>query len=365
MDTQDRKSAGGKATEGRSKLPINYPLTHEEWLLAIKELRPRERDVLYYIRTLDPFGTKQIELGVRAIAKDIGCDASTVSRALKVLWDKGYIDLEMLQVRVKLKTKGLLFESQSFEPKLLSPDNSVAYRSTVLPTDNKLDRETTPKQNLENAETLSGKALEGDLENHHHVPITDQTYLNKTNTGKTPTHHPVADEQAGYLVQFLEILDQSGIRPNQNITKVIKQTLEKCGLPEGRTRLRNALTAVTEQMAEGTVTNPAGLFVSAVRRGFTANQAKRAARERGQAEFAALPPTTPIAPPVIDLQSAEMAIDQALMQGDRSFAWAKLQALWDAGSTDHQRQQLEALLHLRNDWGFECSRLGVQDGRPA
>jgi hypothetical protein len=362
MDTQDSKSASSKPTESRSKLPVNYPLTHEEWLTAVKELRPRERDVLYYIRTLDPFGSKPMELGVRAIAKDIGCDASTVSRALKVLWDKGYIDLEMLQVRVKLKTKGLLFESQSFEPKVLSTDNGVVYRSRALPPDNKVDRETTLEQNLENAESHTPKALERDLKNQPHVPITNQTYLNKTNTGKTPTHHPVEDKQGGCLVQFLEALDQSGIRPNQNITKVVKQTLEKCGLPEGRTRLRNALTAVTEQMAEGTVTNPAGLFVSAVRRGFTANQAKRTAREREQARSETVPLTASAYQPMVDLRSAEMTIDQALMQGDRGFARAKLQALWDMGAS---RQELEELLQLRSDWRFEYRESGVWDGQPA
>jgi 2-hydroxychromene-2-carboxylate isomerase len=114
-------------------------------------------------------------------------------------------------------------------------------------------------------------------------------------------------------------------------------------------------------MAEGSVTNPAGLFVSAVRRGFTANEAKRTAREREKERFEEVQLTSRVYQPVVDLRSAEMSIDQALMQGDRGFAQAKLQALWDAGTNC---QDIEDLLRLRSDWNFQCSNdAGVQDGR--
>lgn len=70
---------------------LYYPLTCSEWLDAVRRLRPAERDVLYYLRTIDPFG-KGIDIGVREIAGVLGYNPGTVSKALKVLHDREYID---------------------------------------------------------------------------------------------------------------------------------------------------------------------------------------------------------------------------------------------------------------------------------
>ncbi|MFL9458363.1 MarR family transcriptional regulator [Tolypothrix bouteillei VB521301_2] len=88
-----------------------YPLQHEEWLKACRELTPAQRDVLYYIRTIDPrnYG---IEINSAEIARQLSSlehtvHRQTVSRALKELDAKGFIDLELLQVKAKVKPKGL------------------------------------------------------------------------------------------------------------------------------------------------------------------------------------------------------------------------------------------------------------------
>jgi Fe2+ or Zn2+ uptake regulation protein len=87
-----------------------YPLQHEEWLRACQELTPSQQQVLYYIRTLDPYGD-----GVKVTAAEIARKLSTkkktvhrqtVSRALKELDAKGFIDLELLEVQVKINPKG-------------------------------------------------------------------------------------------------------------------------------------------------------------------------------------------------------------------------------------------------------------------
>lgn len=88
-----------------------YPLQHEEWLRACWELTPAQKDVLYYIRTLDPYGDG-VELSVSAIARKLSTEnkevhRSTISRALKALDEKGFIDLEMLKVKVKILAGGL------------------------------------------------------------------------------------------------------------------------------------------------------------------------------------------------------------------------------------------------------------------
>ncbi|AFZ28517.1 hypothetical protein Cylst_6280 (plasmid) [Cylindrospermum stagnale PCC 7417] len=88
-----------------------YPLQHEEWLKACRELTPAQRDVLYYIRTIDPYN-HGIDINAAEVARQLSAPErivhrQTVSRALKELDAKGFIDLELLQVRTKVKPKGL------------------------------------------------------------------------------------------------------------------------------------------------------------------------------------------------------------------------------------------------------------------
>jgi DNA-binding MarR family transcriptional regulator len=72
-----------------------YPLQHEEWLKACRELTPAQRDVLYYIRTIDPYN-QGIDVNCAEIARQLSgteriVHRQTVSRALKTLIAKGYL----------------------------------------------------------------------------------------------------------------------------------------------------------------------------------------------------------------------------------------------------------------------------------
>jgi DNA-binding MarR family transcriptional regulator len=72
-----------------------YPLQHEEWLRACQELKPAQKDVLYYIRTLDPYN-QGIEINCANIARSLSTSEravhrQTVSHALKELVAKGYL----------------------------------------------------------------------------------------------------------------------------------------------------------------------------------------------------------------------------------------------------------------------------------
>jgi MarR family len=73
-----------------------YPLDRAEWLRACHKLTPSELDVLYFIRTSDP-DSKGIQVDSTAIARDLSTPSrqvhrQTVSRALKSLVDKGFIN---------------------------------------------------------------------------------------------------------------------------------------------------------------------------------------------------------------------------------------------------------------------------------
>lgn len=143
MMTQKTASGAGRT----EKALLYYRLTSEEWLRACRELKPSEKDVLYYLRTLDPFGERDLDIGVRQMGRDLGMSASTVSRALKTLDNKGWIDMEITSARVKLHSQQPVEDGVTpTHPdqscgKVLSPRNTVASAQQaacgkVLPTDN-------------------------------------------------------------------------------------------------------------------------------------------------------------------------------------------------------------------------------------
>jgi hypothetical protein len=132
-----------------------YPLQHEEWVKACQELTPAQKDVLYYIRTLDPY-SDGVELSPAEIARSLSTPnkivhRSTVGRALKVLEEKGFIDLELLRVKVRVLGKGLHERDTSMsstipccaETTVLPPDNLRDRDATKLPPGNKRDRDAT------------------------------------------------------------------------------------------------------------------------------------------------------------------------------------------------------------------------------
>jgi hypothetical protein len=197
-------------------------------------------------------------------------------------------------------------------------------------------------------QTSRPKPAQGKGLKNGHVPNKEQTLLEQTNT--VPTHHPVSEpnEQEGDLVltQVLLQVEASGIRLNKTIRRTIQHLTEQLGTPATAIRVRNALSATQERQAQGTLRNPGGFFNKALREGYTANRAKVEARKQ-QTTAASLP----------DFHAVELAIDQALLKGDRTFALQKLQTLWAAG----WHKPLAELLHLRRDWGFSLGKEGVRE----
>jgi hypothetical protein len=92
-----------------------YPLKSEEWLKSIKELTHSELKILYYLRSIDPY-SNGVSLSPAQIARDISTEKvkvhrSTVSRALKSLDRRGFISMELIKVRVKVISQGMLSEN--------------------------------------------------------------------------------------------------------------------------------------------------------------------------------------------------------------------------------------------------------------
>ena len=89
-----------------AKKTLHYRLTSDEWIRAVRELTESQKDLLYYLRTLNPFGDRHLNLGVRELAEILDYNPSTISRALHALAEKGYIALEMISVRVRILATG-------------------------------------------------------------------------------------------------------------------------------------------------------------------------------------------------------------------------------------------------------------------
>ena len=133
-----------KTMEQASKSDLHYRLTNEEWLLAWDQLKPSEVKVLYYLRTLHPWGDKDMEVGVTELAKELKFNKSTVSRALKKLDITGWIDLDIRTATIKLQTKSSTCVPVLSTDNGLPTDNGVVSGAQLLPTDNAVDRQTTP-----------------------------------------------------------------------------------------------------------------------------------------------------------------------------------------------------------------------------
>ena len=67
-----------------------YPLQHEEWLRACRELTSIELVVLYYLKTINP-SCEKITISYSVIASDLRKNKSTVSQAIQALKEKNWL----------------------------------------------------------------------------------------------------------------------------------------------------------------------------------------------------------------------------------------------------------------------------------
>jgi DNA-binding MarR family transcriptional regulator len=85
------------------KIPLHLRLTYDDWKETFKSLTNAELGVFYSIRTLDPYGDRELEIDCTALGADLGLHRTTISRALESLSQKKLIDMEIVKVKVKQK----------------------------------------------------------------------------------------------------------------------------------------------------------------------------------------------------------------------------------------------------------------------
>lgn len=316
-----QKTADG--ARRRDHALLYYQLTSEEWLRACKELKPSEKDVLYYLRTLDPFGERDLDIGVREMARALGMSPSTVSRALKELDRKEWIDMEITSARVKLHSQQalcgeVLSQGNSVAPtqqdtcgKVLPPGNSVASGQQVLPPGNDRDRHATLEaQNGEPVENVyplpDGDFSDSEFSTECTRSVLktlkqEQTGTAYRETGENPgaSHTELNKESIGTLLGKIEA---AGIQVNPAIEKTLTALYQSNPEKTGE-RVRNAISAFHEQQA--TIVQPQAFMNAALKRGFTSNEAKQKVTQTTQnrSEGSNVPP------PVADLSDLLVAID--------------------------------------------------------
>ncbi len=113
----------------KDKTVLFYQLTNQEWIETVKDLTGAEIKVLYYVRSLDPFGDRELDYSVTQMALQLGLSKGAVSKALKRLDQMDLIDVELVRVTVRIHTnKNSMTE--------LPTGNKVAQRKQTFPIGN-------------------------------------------------------------------------------------------------------------------------------------------------------------------------------------------------------------------------------------
>lgn len=317
---------------------VQIPLPLIDYILSLK-LTGTQHDLLLLLWKLDPFGDRWIEIPPpENLAQLLQVDARTIQRAAQKLQDVKLCDFEIKRWKFKNSKAFTAFFDFSTDKGI-----QLSKIGSLCP---KLDQIVQKRTKRSRTESLRSKGS-GDSVEKGNVPNKEQTCLENKQTGTgTPTRHPVCNEQERIgtpLPEMLRQVEAAGICLNKTLRIEIQRLTDTVGEPAAAERLRNALSAFQEQQEQGSVRNPGGLFLAALRKAYTANRAKKHNREKR--------PHPP------NLTTVEIAIDQALMAGDRPFALAKLQQLWAEG----WHSETEELCLIRKDWGFKATAEGVKE----
>ena len=287
--------------------PLHYQLTNEEWLRAVHELKPRERDVLYYLRTLNPWGDREIEVSVRDMARVLStpknkCSPGTVSTALKTLERLGWIELEIASAKIRLRSKNNEPESEcSLQETMFSPGNSVLSSDPAISPaiqrslQRSSDLSTEHDLSTEQLEIVSNERIDEFSTETQNVPEQkEQTLLERQNWSGDSTTGTNREERTGTSFEAIATLIPAvaGVPLNPALESVLRKVW--ADQPhEAEKRVRNAISSYLEQRE---VVHNAQAFISAaLRRGFTSNEKKKQNRTKKQnkQEKTNFPPPAP------------------------------------------------------------------------
>ena len=82
-----------------------YELEDQDWSQVWTELKPAEIRILFHLRTLASLGNSELALSIRELGRTLNMVDATVSQALQILNEKGYITVDLVQVNVKVHSR--------------------------------------------------------------------------------------------------------------------------------------------------------------------------------------------------------------------------------------------------------------------
>lgn len=129
-------------------------ITSEE-VVALPELTYAELKLYLYLRTLDPFGDRKLEIETAALSERLGFSRRTIQRSLHALNESDLIDWQVVKSKITTKTATSLSSSDKVVAKRQScrlNDKVVAKASGMSPKRQEC-REQPPKVNQGNDST--------------------------------------------------------------------------------------------------------------------------------------------------------------------------------------------------------------------
>ena len=114
-----------------------YPLQNSEWVEICKSLTKSQIGVLYYLRSLDPYGNG-MRIKASKIADDLGITKRAVNAAIAVLEEKAYIDLEDIDYSVKVSAGGCLCDTT---PTVTKAGREFPTREENFPVENRISHQ--------------------------------------------------------------------------------------------------------------------------------------------------------------------------------------------------------------------------------
>jgi hypothetical protein len=302
------------------------------------------------------------------IATALNVDPRTIERAARRLEDLNLFTFQIQSWRVR----NTRVAAQNTAPIStvdfsLGKEIQLPTERSICPESNKIPSFPEPQQN-QGSRNFSTDDL-----------VPEQINLNlkkKTDLVKTNTSVLFSKEGIGASFEALcKYIKEHGFDPNPAIRATLTKLFESLEPTDLQRRIDNAISAVQEQIKRGNLkrATPEPLLNAALQGRFTSNREKQKAKERRrkaepQAAQAIQPPkapqissSTPPAPSSptsqIDLVQLSFSIDDALLKGDRTFAYEKLCRLWQIGLEEVVRE----ILGLRKDWGFRLGLNGPEE----
>ena len=153
--------------EHKQKTPLFYRLIHNEWVETVKNLTGAEIKVLYYLRSLDPFGDRHLEYSITEMAKELNISKGAASKAVKKLDQIGLINAQISKVKIKITTDQ--YKDTEFpignnvsysEPRFpignpsFVEETEVSYRKPQFPIGNEQQLEPLPDSDLRTPQTI-------------------------------------------------------------------------------------------------------------------------------------------------------------------------------------------------------------------